>query len=86
MRSVVAILGSIVLLFVGYQAMAEGASQSKDAAVTNGTNSSQAAWNMSTGVFDGVGQAAGPAVVWMGIGAFILICLGFLVYAGSSGR
>lgn len=86
MRVSVAILGGISILFVGFMAIAESASQSEDAAVTNGTNASEAAWNMADGVFGGLGQAAGPGIVWMGIAAIIIVCLGFLVYAGSSGR
>lgn len=85
MRTVVSILGGISILFVGFFALAEAASQSKEAAVTNGTNASEAAWNMSTDVFGGLGQAAGPGIVWMGIAAIILVFLGFLVYAGQSG-
>lgn len=86
MRTSVALLGGISILFVGFFAIAEGANQSRDSAVTNGTNASEAAWNMADGVFGGIGQAAGPGIVWMGIGAVILVFLGFLVYVGSSGR
>lgn len=86
MRTSVAALGGIVVLFVGFFGLQEAASQSKDAAVTNGTNSTSAAWNTSTEVFGGIGQAMGPGVVWMGIAAVILVALGFLVVAGNSGR
>jgi hypothetical protein len=74
------------VLFVGFTALAEQAGQTEDAAVTNGTNASASAFNSTTEVFGGLGQAAGPGIVWMGIAAIILVALGFLVVAGSSGR
>ena len=86
MRATVGILGGISVLFVGFMGLAEQAGQTEDAAVTNGTNSSAEAFNATTEVFGGLGQAAGPGIVWMGIAAVILIALGFLVVAGNSGR
>jgi len=86
MRTSVAALGGIAVLFVGFFGLQEAASQSKDAAVTNGTNSTSAAWNTSTEVFNGLGQAFGPGIVWFGIAAVIIVALGFLVMAGNSGR
>jgi hypothetical protein len=86
MRATVGILGGISVLFVGFYGLQEQASQTQDAAVTNGTNASASAYNTTTEVFGGLGQAAGPGVVWMGIAAVILIALGFLVVAGNSGR
>jgi hypothetical protein len=86
MRSIIGILGGIVTLFVGYLGLSEAAQQSQDAAVTNGTNASASAYNATNAVVDGIGQAASPAVVWMGIGAIILVALAVLVTAGSSGR
>lgn len=84
MRTSVATLGGIVVLFVGFFAIAEAADNSKDVAY-NGSNGSAAAYNMSEGVFHGIGTAAGPGVVWMGVAAFILVVCGFLVIASRNG-
>lgn len=86
MRSLTAVLGGIVFVVIGFFGISTVASNTKDAAVQNGTNSTANAWNATTGVFDGIGQAAGPAIVWGGIAAIVLVALGFLVYAGQSGR
>lgn len=86
MRATVGIFGGIVTLLVGFYGLSEASSQTKDAAVTNGTNASSSAYNTTNAVVDGIGQAASPAVVWMGIAAIILVALAVLVTAGSSGR
>jgi len=74
------------MLFVGFYGLSESAQQSKDVAVTNGTNATSSAYNTTSEVFGGLGQAMGPGVVWMGIAAIIIIALGYLVVAGNSGR
>jgi len=84
-RASVALLGGIVILFVGFLGMNQAANQAYDPAVINGSNESAIAYNMSVGVLDGVGQAAAPATVWMGIAAFILVSLG-LLYMAVPGR
>jgi len=86
MRTSVAVLLSIVILFGGITAVSNSAQESQDVAVTNGTNNTAAAYNMTEDVYTGVGQAMGPGVVWMGIAAIILVALGYLVVAGQSGR
>jgi len=86
MRSTVSILGGITVLFVGFYGLSEAASQSREHAVINGTNASASAYNSTTEVFGGIGQAASGGIVWMGIAAIILVALGFLVAAGNSGR
>lgn len=85
MRVSVALLGGITILFVGFYALNEGASQAHDPAVTNGTNESAAVYNTSVGIFDALGQAAGPGIIWAGVAAFILVALGFLVLANPGG-
>lgn len=82
MRTVVAMLLSISMLFVGVTAISESAQQAEDTAMQ--TNASADAWNLSTEVFGGIGQA-GVGIVWFGIAAVVLVALGFLVYAGASG-
>jgi len=86
MRASIGILGGISILFIGFYGLSEQASQTRDAAVANGTNSSASAFNSTSAVFDGLGQAFAPGLVWMGVAAVILIALGFLLAAGNSGR
>lgn len=86
MRTVLGVLGSISMLVVGVFALSEQAQQVKDPAVTNGTNATESAYNTTSTVVEGVTTAAGPGLVWMGVAAIVLVALGFLVYAGSSGR
>jgi len=86
MRSSVAILLSIVVLFVGVTAISGAAQDAQGPAVENGTNESAEAYNLTTDVFGGIVEASAPAVVWFGVAAFVVIALGFLVFAGNSGR
>jgi len=86
MRSTTAILGSIVMLFIGFFGLSYAAENVQTQAVTNGTNQSAAAYNTTTAITDGLGQAFAPAVVWMGVAAIILIALGYLVFATSGSR
>ena len=85
-RASMALLGGVVVLFLGWQALGTAAEGSYAPAVTNGTNESAAAWNMTTGVFEGIGAAASPAIVWGGVAAFILLALGLLVAVQGGGR
>jgi len=85
MRASIGLLGGIVVLFIGIQALGQ-AGKSAEPAVNNSSVSTQAAYNMSTGIFEGIGAAASPAIVWGGIAAFILIALGLLVFATGGGR
>jgi len=86
MRSLMAVLGGIVFLVIGVFSISTIANSTRDVAVQNGTNESAEAYNATTGVFEGITQTAGPAIVWGGIAAIVLVALGFLVYAGQSGR
>jgi len=86
MRVSVAVLLGIVLLFAGLTAVSESAQQSRDAAVTNGTNATGDAYNMTRDTYGGITKAGSGAIVYMGIAAFILVALGYLVAAGNSGR
>lgn len=83
MRTSIALLGGISILFVGFQAIAEAAGNSKDVAYSAG-NGSAAAYNMSEGVFHGLGTAGG-SIVWMAVAAFILVACGLLVLAKPGG-
>jgi len=83
MRTTVGILGGISILLVGSFALAEGAANANSATSTAAGNN---AATVSQEVFGGVLTAFGPAVVWMGVAAIVLISLGYLVAAGSSGR
>lgn len=84
-RASVAILGGISMLFVGFIAVSTAAQSSESNALSSGNNSADA-YNATEQVFNGLGQAMGPGVVWMGIAAIILISLGYLVVASNSGR
>lgn len=86
MRSLMAVLGGIVFLVIGVFSISTIANSTKDVAIQNGTNESAEAYNATTGVLEGLTQTAGPAIVWMGVAAVVLVALGFLVYAGQSGR
>jgi len=86
MRASMGLLGAVVVLFVGWQALGTAADQAYAPAVTNGTNDSAAVWNMSTGIFEGIGATASPAIVWGGVAAFILLALGLLVAVQGGGR
>lgn len=83
MRAILAILLAIVILFGGFIALGYQSQAVEDPAVQNGTYASQDAYNFSNQVYDGLGQVFSPAVVWMGIGAIVLLGLGFLVYVAG---
>jgi len=86
MRSSVAILLGIVIMVVGVFGISQAGQDVKDQAVTNGTNATQDAYNVSTEVFGGLSEAAAPGVIWFGVAAIVVIALGYLVVAGKSGR
>ena len=86
MRALAGVLLAIVIVFVGIIAISTAAQESRDAAVINGTNASADAWNATTNVTEKVMEGGGQIVVYGGIGAAILVALGFLLSAGMSGR
>jgi len=73
------------MLFIGFFALSNAASEVETTAL-NSSNASANAYNATTGIVDGLGQVAGPAIVWMGVAAVVLVALGFLVVASNSGR
>jgi hypothetical protein len=85
MRSTTAILGGISMLFIGFFGLSFAA-QGVETTALSGSNESQAAYNASVGIIDGIGQAAAPAVVWMGVAAIVLISGGYLVVVSQNGR
>lgn len=82
MRTTVAVLLAITILFVGFTAVSESAQQTEQIALNN---SGGDAWNLSTDVYGGIGEAGSSALVYGGIGAIVLVSLGVLVAAGNSG-
>lgn len=86
MRASVAILLAIVMMFVMLTALGTQAGLTEDAAVQNGTDESAEAYNMTTQLYNGTGQALGPALAIGGVAAVVLIALGYLVKAGGRGR
>jgi hypothetical protein len=85
MRMSIGLLGGVVVLFIGIVGIGRSADLAYEPAVVNGSNSSAAAYNMSQGVFEGVGAVASPAIVWAGVAAFVVLSLGLLVAVGSGG-
>lgn len=85
MRASVGLLGGITILFVGIFAIGRSADLAYEPAVANGTENTSAAYNMSQGVFEGLGQVAAPGVVWAGVAAFILLSLALLYLVGTGG-
>jgi len=73
------------MLFVGWFALSNAASGVESTAL-NSSNASATAYNATAGITSGLGQAFGPAIVWMGIAAIVLISLGYLVAVSSNGR
>lgn len=86
MRALVAVMGSATMLVIGVFALSEQAQQTREAAITNGTNATAGAYNTTTGVFETFGQTAGPGIVLAGGAAVVIIALGVLVLSGSGGR
>lgn len=84
-RTSVAVLGGAAILFIGLQAIGQSAKSHQDVAM-NTSNETQAAYNVSKGVFEGVGLVSGEAAAWVGAAAFVMVVLGFLYYAGNQGR
>lgn len=85
MRASIGLLGGIVVLFIGVIGIGRSADLAYKPAVTNGSNASASAYNMSVGVFEGLGTAAAPGVVWAGVAAFVILSLGFLVAVSNGG-
>lgn len=84
MNTSIATLGGASMLFVGVYALSESASQSESTALQ--TDAGGSAYNTSVAVFDGLGQAASPGLVYMGVAALILVSLGILVSTAGGGR
>jgi hypothetical protein len=85
MRASFGLLAAIVTLFIGVQALSI-AGQNASPTVQNASNTTQYTYNMSTGIFEAVGTAASPAIVWGGVAAFIVLALGLLYVTVGGGR
>jgi len=84
MRATIAILAVIVILFVGIFALNSASTQTKDAAVTNGTNASEEAHNLADDTFGGLAKVIPPAIVYGGVA--VLVLLSGLLLAQTAGR
>jgi len=84
-RTSVAALMSITVLFVGVFAVSESSQQNVNETVINNTSGAPGASSMADSVFDGL-FTAGTGVVWFGVAAVVVVALGFLVFAGAGGR
>lgn len=85
MRTVIAVGVAVCMVFIGFHALGTQAQLSEDAAVENGTNDSEAVWNMTTELYGGGGTALAPALVWMGVAAVVLVSLGVLLTVAPGG-
>ncbi len=80
-RTSVATLLSITILFTGLFAVSESAQQHQSGV---NTTAAENASSMADSVFNGL-FSAGQGVVWFGVAAFVVVALGLLVAAGASG-
>lgn len=85
MRTILAVGASASMLVAGVVALSRAASQVEGTAMNDSTASAEA-YNASSEVFGGLATAAGPGVVWMGVGAVVLVSLGILVASFGGGR
>lgn len=79
LRAFLAVILAIVIVFIGLTAISYQAQSVEDAAVTNGTNETAEAYNLTTDVYEGVGDALPGILVYGGIGVLVLLALGFLL-------
>lgn len=86
MRTILAIVMAIAVIFVGAYALSYQAQGVQDVAVDNGTQATADAYNLTTDVTEGLVQVYSPALVFMGIAVIVLVALAYLVVAGRSGR
>lgn len=82
MRTVVAVVMLVSVLFVGVVAMSESAQQVEPEINTTAGNQS---YDVAHEVFSGTVQSGGVGVVWFGIAAVVLVALGWLVGASRGG-
>jgi len=79
MRSTVAIGLVVAILLLGMVALNSASQASQDAAVANGTNTSEEAHNLTDKTFGAFGEIFAPGVVWFGVIALILLAAAMLV-------
>lgn len=82
MRTIVAVMMSTTFLFIGGYAISFQAQETRPALDSQRANES---FNVTLEVFEGVTSAGGTGIVWFGAAAIIMVALGFLVYAASTG-
>lgn len=86
MRVVLGVVLAVSILFLGFTALGYQADAVANQAVDNGTNETAEAFNLTTDVYEGMGEVFGPAVVWFGIGVIVLLSLGLLYVHAVPGR
>jgi len=85
MRYSIGLLGGLVTLFVGWQALGMAATNAQTAVANNSTQMAKDAYNMSEGIFSGVGQS-GVSTLGIAVPAvFVLLALGVLLVAARGG-
>lgn len=86
MRTIVAVILAFSILILGFQAVGiQMDSADTHIAETNTTNATDDAYNISSGVYEAVGEAGSQAVPWVGVAAIVLVSLGFLAFAWRGG-
>lgn len=85
MRTSVAVVAAASMAVVGFLSLSRAADSSRETAL-NSSNQSAAAYNATTQLLDGIGQALAPGLIWMGIAAIVLVSLGVLVATVGGGR
>lgn len=85
MRTSIAALGGITILFVGVFAIGTQAELVEGTAMNSSANGSSAAYNTSQTVFEGLTGAAGPGAAFGAAAAVVLVCVGiaFVAYGGA---
>lgn len=86
MRATGAVITLLGILALGFVALSYQGQAVKDAAVTNGTNETAAAYNGTTAVLEVSGQTLVTALLIGGLALIALMGIGILVAYGPRGR
>lgn len=83
MRVIAAVVLVMAMAVIGFVALSQ---QAQDVEPTLNDSGEETAYNVSTGVFEGTGHALANLIPYAGVGAGIVVTLGFLVASARSGR
>ena len=85
MRASIGLLGGVVMLFVGWQALGMAATSAEQSVVNNSTQAAQDAYNMSEGIIGGLGEGGMQVLGIAAPAVFVLLALGVLLVAARGG-